>query len=379
MQSNEPIERIAIIGDTHFNRKAENPLIRRNIANGQKAFFEKTIGELKEKGVHTVIFTGDIFDNRQILDIQSINDTIRLFRDDMRDFDVRIVLGNHDLYYENSYDTSSLSILENLPNVKVYRNGIEEDEIIGYRFVFFPWIIPDAMPEAVKKLEEMANEPDDVKRKTVIVGHFDILGMVMEGKNVSVDGMDRNLFFKAARLTISGHYHGQSHVKSTNSTILYVGSPYQMTFNNVGEKHGYWVMESSGKFSFTENTVSPKFVDVWDTNDLDNLPDLGNCFVRLYSSNENTAEQDFNNKVRIEVKKPILIRHVPYDKDRDEVEEVDQPEGVESAGKILKMNILSLSELYIDNNEDSLPSLTSGDDARKVVLKQIDEYEKSIL
>ena len=297
----------------------------------------------------------------------------------MRDFDVRIVLGNHDLYYENSYDTSSLSILENLPNVKVYRNGIEEDEIIGYRFVFFPWIIPDAMPEAVKKLEEMANEPDDVKRKTVIVGHFDILGMVMEGKNVSVEGMDRNLFFKAARLTISGHYHGQSHVKSTNSTILYVGSPYQMTFNNVGEKHGYWVMESSGKFSFTENTVSPKFVDVWDTNDLDNLPDLGNCFVRLYSSNENTAEQDFNNKVRIEVKKPVLIRHVPYDKDRDEIEEADQPEGVESAGKILKMNILSLSELYIDNNEDSLPSLTSGDDARKVVLKQIDEYEKSIL
>ena len=60
MQSNEPIERIAIIGDTHFNRKADNPLIRRNIANGQKAFFEKTIGELKEKGVHTVIFTGDI-------------------------------------------------------------------------------------------------------------------------------------------------------------------------------------------------------------------------------------------------------------------------------------------------------------------------------
>lgn len=379
MQSNEPIERIAIIGDTHFNRKAENPLIRRNIANGQKAFFEKTIGELKEKGVHTVIFTGDIFDNRQILDIQSINDTIRLFRDDMRDFDVRIVLGNHDLYYENSYDTSSLSILESLPNVKVYRNGIEEDEIIGYRFVFFPWIIPDAMPEAVKKLEEMATESDDVKRKTVIVGHFDIMGMVMEGKNISVEGMDRNMFFKAARLTISGHYHGQSHVKSTNSTILYVGSPYQMTFNNVGEKHGYWIMESSGKFSFTENTVSPKFVDVWDTEDLDNLPELGNCFVRLYSSNENTAEQDFNNKVRIEVKKPILIRHVPYDKDRDEIEEVDQPEGVESAGKILKMNILSLSELYIDNNEDSLPSLTSGDDARKVVLKQIDEYEKSIL
>jgi len=187
------------------------------------------------------------------------------------------------------------------------------------------------------------------------------------------------MFFKAARLTISGHYHGQSHVRSTDSTIIYVGSPYQMTFNNVGEKHGYWVMESSGKFSFTENTVSPKFADVWDTDDLDNLPDLGNCFVRLYSSNENTAEQDFNNKIRVEVKKPILIRHVPYDKDCAEIEEEDQPEGVENAGKILKMNIRSLSELYIDNNEDSLPSLTSGDDARKVVLKQIDEYEKNIL
>ena len=95
------MKKIALIGDTHFARKAEHPLIKKYIKEGQLEFFDYLIAELKRQEVTTVLFTGDIHDTRNTINVEALINTKRLFQTKMADFDIHIILGNHDMYHEN--------------------------------------------------------------------------------------------------------------------------------------------------------------------------------------------------------------------------------------------------------------------------------------
>jgi hypothetical protein len=48
------MEKICLIGDAHFSRKAEHPLIKKHIKDGQLAFFDSLVNELKERNIKTI-------------------------------------------------------------------------------------------------------------------------------------------------------------------------------------------------------------------------------------------------------------------------------------------------------------------------------------
>ena len=137
------MEKIAIIGDIHFSRKAENPIIKKYIKEGQKKFFDSLVVDLKAAGITTVLMTGDLHDTRVIIDVESMVTTKRLLQEQMKDFDIHIILGNHDMYYENSYDISALELFEDIPNVTVYTESVVQKELLGKNWYFIPWVIPE--------------------------------------------------------------------------------------------------------------------------------------------------------------------------------------------------------------------------------------------
>jgi len=370
------MEKIALIGDTHFSRKAEHPLIKKHIKDGQLEFFDFVIETLTKQNIKTVLFTGDIHDTRQSINVDALINTKRLFQEKMKDFDIHIILGNHDMYYENSYETTSLELFEDIPNVTVYRNGIQKQNFLGKTWYMVPWIIEENQEKFVKFLDKLAKNPKEKIKDTVFFGHFEMFGINMEGNNLSTFGLDPNLFINAAGLTLSGHYHGLSETTKGDNTVLYLGSPYPMTFANANQAHGIWILDENMQYDFIENKISPDFRDIWDIDNLDKLPDLSNSFVRLYINNDNSEEKDFEIRLKVENKKPILIRPMPYKGNRNEIEEKNEHE--REANRILKMDTLSLSEIYLDQNNDALPQLRLNSDPKKAILEKLLSYKETI-
>ena len=102
------------------------------------------------------------------------------------------------------------------------------------------------------------------------------------------------------------------------SELIYAGSPYPMTFANVDSIHGYWILDEEMNREFVENTISPTFKDIWDTDDLDATQDLSNSFVRLYMSNKLSLEEIFEMRLKIESKNPLKIKATSYQRDKKE-------------------------------------------------------------
>jgi DNA repair exonuclease SbcCD nuclease subunit len=369
------MEKIAIIGDPHFGRKAEHPLIKKFVKEGQDAFYEFLIAQLKERNIKTVLITGDLHDTRQSINVEALVNTKRILQSKMKDFDIHIVLGNHDMYYENSYDITSLELFEDIPNVTVYREGIVTKNFLNKTWYMVPWIIHENESKVTEFLEKMGKKPIATRNNTVFFGHFELFGINMEGNSISSFGLDPNLLMNASNRIFSGHYHGKSITKKTDSHLVYVGSPYPLTFANANAEHGFWIVDENLDYEFIKNEVSPSFIDIWDTDDLDSLPDLTNSFIRLYIDKTITSEKEFEIRLKIENKKPILVRTLSYNGTKEEIQ--SKPEIEREANRIVKMSSMEIAEIYIDQTFDSLPKLSLTPDPKQEILKRLTKYNET--
>lgn len=370
------MEKIAIIGDTHFARKAENPVIKKKLQEGQYKYFEHLKEYFTQNNIKTILFTGDIHDTRTTINIESLVFTRRLMTKLFKDFDKYIVLGNHDLYYENSYEISLLEMFEDIPNLTIYKNEITIKKLCNKDWHFIPWIIQENEESFKEYLINLSKNSPEIRKNTVLFGHFEMFGVDREGGSLSTTGIDPNLFLNAADLTLSGHYHGKSDIQKSGGLIRYVGSPYPLTFINANTNHGIWLMDDIGNMEFIENTISPRFADIWDTDDIDSMDNLNNSFVRFYIANSNSSEEEFNLRLKMESKKPLLIIPIPYSGEKDEL--IAKTDIEKEATKIIGMDTYRLAEMYINNNTDSLPVLKSSNDAISEILKQIKHFSLEI-
>ena len=111
--------KIWLIADTHFGYKGDDE----EWLDDYIGYFENTLIPLMEKEVgenDILVHCGDVFDNRSIIGLQTLNRVISLFEKFSRIFkDIRITVGNHDIYKKSSNDITTLNALKYIPNVKI--------------------------------------------------------------------------------------------------------------------------------------------------------------------------------------------------------------------------------------------------------------------
>ncbi len=239
-----------IIGDLHLGVNEGNP----KFLNYQKKSLEWIISLSKADEIKAVDFLGDIFDNRNHLSHSSI-DLFNWFFDEIESKVGVIVVGNHDCPYKNTNKNNSVSLLE-----KKYFVAEHEPIQVTDR-VYVPWVNKENEENIVKVLKKT--------KANICLGHFDISGFDMiKGVLSKHDSISRDLLRKFD-LVISGHYHNFSRKEN----ITYVGSPYQITFSDLGIKKFVATLENS-HLEFIENPyiffVSEKI------DNEDNLPDIEN-------------------------------------------------------------------------------------------------------
>jgi len=222
-----------IVGDPHFGIKS----FSFSFFDNQLLIWEE-ICKTSNKLNAPIISTGDLFDNRIIIDINFFNYFIEKFIGLLKKYNVTFynILGNHDIYYKSTRKVNLIKYLSNFYD-KFY--NIEKVTNID-NLTLVPWII----------------NKDDIPQdyNDIVIGHF-------EFKNIDkyIKGtLDINTFSKA-KLVISGHYHNYS--KKDN--IIYVGTPYQLTWSDFNQKKGYYILDNKNyELKFIENNKSKKFIKI---------------------------------------------------------------------------------------------------------------------
>ena len=240
----------ALITDTHFGIKKNN----QDFLNSQIKFFKtEFIPYLKQNQISDIDILGDLFDTRVAVNTMIMNSVIYLF-EEMRDFNITIFPGNHDSYYFTSTDIHSLQFLKKYKNVEVIEK-ITSKKFGDKSITYIPW---------QTNLDEFQSllERDNIKGD-VCLCHMDIASFSMNKYQLSHDGISPTVLFDRFKRTFSGHYHTRSIKKQLENDIVYVGAPYQLTRNDLGEERGFCILDLDDlSYQFINNTSSIKFIAI---------------------------------------------------------------------------------------------------------------------
>ena len=266
--------KIAIIADLHFGVKKSD----QTFLDSQLRFFQcQFVPELKEQGIDTIVVCGDVFDTRQTVNVATENVVIDLFKRTLADFNVHVIVGNHDMFHTTTTEVNSLKALDLLPNVTVYEQ-MTEMEFDGKKTLMLPWLIN------YEDFDQMV-----LKHYDYCFAHLDLVGFDMGGM-LSEYGLTMQQCMAKIDHTFTGHYHHRCNRESIDGkTVTYVGSPYQITRIDRNCERGYLVLDTeTDKYEWHNNKQS----------------------MRFYSFN-------YPNIDRTKVKGNVVDIHIPYERQNE--------------------------------------------------------------
>ena len=208
----------------------------------------------RNRGIKHVVFAGDFFQDRHRISVYAYHQTYKIISQ-FEDLSIWLLLGNHDLWYYEKADISSIIPIGALPYVTVIDQPTTHN-IAGLDIDFLPFT---HNPVAILAENFQHKSP-------VLVGHVAIDGSTLNSHHrtkaeVSVE-FDNEMvkvskdIFDGYKKVFLGHYHCE---QKLNDIVEYIGSTLQLTFNEAFQKKHIIVLntETLGT-EYIENTFSPK-------------------------------------------------------------------------------------------------------------------------
>jgi hypothetical protein len=140
------------------------------------------------------------------------------------------LLGNHDIFWKESLEVNSTGLVLGEYNI----NLIDEPtkiEIENTSIDMIPWICKENQKEVFEYIDQSKSD--------LCFGHFEIAGFPMYKGMVGHHGLSHEMFSKYERV-LSGHYH----TRSKQENIEYVGTPYEMTWQDYNDPRGFSVFDT---------------------------------------------------------------------------------------------------------------------------------------
>lgn len=229
--------KFAIFTDLHLGIH-QNSSTWHNIALQWADWF---VGELKTKNIKDIIFMGDFFHSRSEISVNTIHASSE-FLSKFTDFNLTMIVGNHDSYYKQKSDIHSLSILNGYPNIKIYD---KTTSIILHdkKVTFCPW----------------GFNYEDIESSDIIFGHFEIESFKMNVHKLCETGTKPKDLLKKSKLIFSGHFHLNEEREYDEGKIIYAGSPFQLDFGERDTPKGYYIIDFKNlSYEFVKNNITPE-------------------------------------------------------------------------------------------------------------------------
>lgn len=226
-----------LFADLHLKESTEGPAL---------AVLDEVYKLAQHDDKH-VVFCGDFWHLRYQVSVRLLNLVReRLDRWVLSGLQVDLVPGNHDQVTIDG--VNALEVLRQGDVIRVWTQpGVRE----GLGFV----------PYRKDQAQQAADLQKVAFKARMIFGHFGVSGSTMDGGRQDVDGLQ---LAPGGPLMFLGHYHRHQTGHERGLNYVYVGSPYQQSFGEVGNIPG--VLRCSGAvWSFVPLDVGPSYwVLTWD-------------------------------------------------------------------------------------------------------------------
>jgi len=220
--------KVALINDTHYGARKGSKLFHDYFELFYKNVFFPT---LEQYGIDTIIHMGDAFDSRKSIDYQSLEWAKRVVFEPLKNYEVHMIVGNHDSYYKNTNNTNSPQLLlKDYPNIRTYSSPTEI-KVGNLDVLLLPWICMENEEKSLKMIKKT--------KAKVAMGHLEFQGFRVNRQIVMEHGLEANLFTNFKKV-FSGHYH----TRSDNGTVFYTGNPYEIYWTDVNDTRGFTIFDT---------------------------------------------------------------------------------------------------------------------------------------
>ena len=319
--------KIAIITDTHFGARNDNL----NFNDYFFKFYDNVFfPTLKERDITTCIHMGDVVDRRKYISYRIANDFRSRFIERFKELniDLHIVIGNHDTYYKNTNDVNSMNELvgeDSLTSIYSEPQVVEFDDV---PIQFIPWINAGNYS---KTMEALSKSPAQIA-----MGHLEVSGFQMYRGQYSENGWDKELF-RRFDTVFSGHFHH----KSDDGQIYYLGTPYQIFWNDFDDPKGFHIFDTK-------------------TRELERIINPHTLFKKIYydDTQENYDSHDVEQYKEKYVKLIVVNKKDLYDFDKfvDRLLAADAYE-VKIIEDFSDLDASNVSDDIVENTEDTMTLL----------------------
>jgi DNA repair exonuclease SbcCD nuclease subunit len=326
-----------LTGDIHIGARKESQLFYDIILK----FFQEIKNICISENIDVLWILGDLFDDRQHLHIYGKQKAYNILDIllSVPNLQIKIIAGNHDIFYKNSLQISSLNMfIDYNERIEIIKT-VSEYKIGNKSVIAFPWLCPES--DELKRFNEIA---EGIKIYDLCLGHFEVNTFdVIEG--VTCDFGLKIDSFKNYKKVFSGHFHNGQRKEN----VQYCGSPYELTWGECGDKKGVYIFDSSDdSVKFIENTWSPKHIKLKLselTKDKELIKNIHNNWIKLFIDTPIDDNKRLDLLTLIESQKPL------------EYSTIDEVEGVELDNENIELsefegNELSIMCEYVDQQPD---------------------------
>jgi DNA repair exonuclease SbcCD nuclease subunit len=241
---------------------------------------------------------GDLFDNRSHIDIKAIAYALDIFKWlEEHHIKVEMIVGNHDMQGERSYEYNSLRILEKFNNINIYTKATVLEHG-SKKILMLPYITDlEVEKEELKKYQGKVN---------YLFCHSDLAGAKNNINSGPLTHGPSLADFVAYPLVYSGHIH----LRQKMHNFTFIGCPYHLDRNDKGDKKGIYVIDiETGKEKFFQNDRSPEYknVDIITSDDIEKLEKIITV-ERVLSDKPIDDWYDITINNSLIIQKPELVR-----------------------------------------------------------------------
>jgi hypothetical protein len=185
-----------------------------------------------------------------------------------------------------------------------------------------------------------------------------MLGIDLGSGRLSKHGFRYEDYGAKFNQTFSGHYHRMS--EHIDGRVIYTGSPYQITRDDIGLVKGFWVYDfDSNEKELIENNTSMKFKILKYPCDIDE-EEIKNCMVDVMVPSDLMMSEEFQQwSNKLDAVSGINPSYKIEELDGIDIENLDQLDEILDLGKVCNE--------YINQNVD--------EDMREDVIDVLKEFE----
>lgn len=246
--------KIVLVSDIHLGVKNDSEFF----LNYTKRFFlEEVYKVIQDNKAEVLCVLGDLFDKQNTTNVLVKNVAIEIvsfFLDKCPDLQIKLLVGNHDIYYKTTLEVSSINIFKRFDARVEVINTVKEVQFDSCKALFVPWLVQDSnnYKEFFKHIDQYENTGKQTH--DLCLGHFSINGFEIIRGTIEDRGISRDKF-KGFGQVFSGHFH----LRRNYDNIQYLGCPYEITWNDYGEEKGITIFDTETRdITFIPNTISPK-------------------------------------------------------------------------------------------------------------------------